>query len=68
MSVLWGFLERLLGPDALGHIPGRPDDHERQERIDRAVKQIEQIEKDVFTDQLRRAWRGENGKKEPPAC
>lgn len=56
---LLSFLERLLGPDAVGHIPGRPDDHHRQARIDRAVQRVEQAERDVFTDQLRRAWRGE---------
>lgn len=59
MSVLRSFLERLLGPDAMGHIPGRPGDHDRQARIDRAVKRIEDIERDVFTEQLKRAWRGE---------
>ncbi len=67
MSVLWGFIERLLGPDAVGHIPGRHDDHDKQARIDRAVKQVEQIERDVFTNNVRRAWQGENGTKEPPA-
>lgn len=53
------FIERLLGPEAAGRIPARPDEGQTQARIDHAVRQIEQVERDVFTDQLRRAWKGE---------